>query len=76
MVYTESILNFNHIPLSAESIIEIADLHNLSSIVFARTITSLYYIVSGNTLSEKKFYKQRAVIHKVVYSTVKPYEKI
>lgn len=27
----------------------------------------------GDTLSEKEFYKRRAIIHEVVYPTVRPY---
>ncbi|XP_053625510.1 cilia- and flagella-associated protein 299-like [Plodia interpunctella] len=56
-----------------DSLIEIADLRNLRSIVSARTIAALGYRANGDTLSEKEFYTRRAVIYNVVYPSPKAY---
>ncbi|XP_061712017.1 cilia- and flagella-associated protein 299-like [Cydia pomonella] len=56
-----------------DSLIEIADLRNLRSITTSRTVAALGYRANGDTLSEKEFNQRRAVIHEIVYPTVKPY---
>ncbi|XP_049867009.1 cilia- and flagella-associated protein 299-like [Pectinophora gossypiella] len=56
-----------------DSLIEIEDLRNLRSIKSARTIAELGYRARGDTLTEKEFYKRRAVIQEVVFPTVRPY---
>ncbi|KAG7307100.1 hypothetical protein JYU34_007237 [Plutella xylostella] len=56
-----------------DSLIDVADLRNLRSLESARTIAALGYRTHGDTLTERQFYKRRAVIHEVVYPTVKAY---
>lgn len=56
-----------------DSLIHVADLRNLRSIASARTVAALGYRAAGDTIQEKEFYKRRAVIHEVVYPTVRAY---